>query len=123
MSPKSDQDFTQRRNELINSANQIFDKMRKIVEDEGRQGQPLSVRDIAQRAGLEISESTLTQMGVALSAQPMTFLSWDAWFPFRALWAYYWKTNLPSSPAARSWGGPSRAVANVEHLVGSMDMP
>jgi hypothetical protein len=122
MTVKSDQEFLQRRSELINSAHQIFDKMKKIAEEEGKKGQVLSVRDVAHRAGLEITEKDFSELGIPAVAQPLTFLSWDSWFPFRALWAHYWRVHLPSSPAARSFGARA-GTADLQQFIGSMDMP
>jgi hypothetical protein len=77
-------------------ANEIFDKMRVLVEEEIKNKTPeLKVVDIARKAGLEIDERVLDELQVDRVIQVHPFLPWHVWWPWRPLWCYWWHRFHP----------------------------
>ena len=77
-------------------ANDIFDKMRIVVEEEVTKKTPeLNVVDIARRAGLELDEKILDELQVDRVIQVHPWLPWHVWWPWRPLWCYWWRRFHP----------------------------
>lgn len=84
------QDETLRR--AMAEANEIFDRMRNLVEEQVRQGaEEIDVLQVTREAGLEIDERALSELQIPSSIPVLRFLPVLSWFPWCPLWCLWWR--------------------------------
>jgi hypothetical protein len=77
-------------------ANEIFDRMRALVEEQVEQGAAeLNVLDVAQRAGLEVNAGTLSELQIPSTIPVIRFLPYHVWWPWRPFWCWLWRLRWP----------------------------
>jgi hypothetical protein len=73
-------------------ANEVFDRLRNLVEEQVRQGaEEIGVLEVAREAGLELDERTLAELQIPPSIPVLRFLPWFNWFPWCPLWCLWWR--------------------------------
>lgn len=103
-----------KRSRLIDEANKIFDKMKKLTEEQVAKGaKTLNLVEIINQAGLKVDEALLTHLEIPVQFIPIPFVGWENYFPWKPLWSYYWGLHYPGSFAARAY--ITSASAGVTH--------
>ena len=99
---------------IADEANQIFDKIRKLCDDQvGKGTKVLDVVKIVSEAGLKVDAGVLSQLAVPAEFIPHPFLGWAEYFPWKPLWSYYWGLKFPGSFASRAFL-PEVGVASAQ---------
>jgi hypothetical protein len=84
------QDETLRR--ATAEANEIFDRIRNLVEEQVRQGaEEIDVLQVTRESGLEIDDRTLTELQIPPTIPVLRFVPWFSWFPWCPLWCWWWR--------------------------------
>jgi hypothetical protein len=77
-------------------ANEIFERMRAVVEERIEQGQQeLSILEVARESGLEVDERHLSELQLPDSVPVNRILPWYDWFPVRPFWCWWWHSSYP----------------------------
>ena len=85
-------------------ANEIFDRMRELVEREvGRGAQELDVISVAREAGLELDEQTISELQIPQFVPVVRFVPWHHWYPWRPIWCWWWRYRYPYYRCCPYW--------------------
>jgi hypothetical protein len=80
----------------VAEANEIFGRMRELVEERVRGGSTeIPVTEVATAAGLEIDERILSELQIPELVPVHGFLPWHLWWPWRPLWCWWWRIHYP----------------------------
>ena len=102
---------------IADDANQIFDKMRKLCDDQVAKGaKVLDVVKIVNDAGLKVDAGVLSQLAIPAEFIPHPFVGWAEYFPWKPLWSYYWGLTFPGSFASRAFL-PAVGTASAHSVV------
>jgi hypothetical protein len=101
---ESDPERYQRRLELDQQANTIFERLGQEIQKSVSDGaRDLDVMEVAKAAGLDLPAEALQTLGLPQRWITHPFLPWYAWFPWQSLWLYHWSVADPESPAAEEY--------------------
>ncbi|WP_042689702.1 hypothetical protein [Azospirillum sp. B506] len=113
-------DYFSRRAKALKSVNDTFSKLKSAVEAEVAAGATsLEVAEVAQKVGISIAERDLGALGIPPVVDVLTFVPWNVWFPWQALYDHYLGEVLPASPAVAS----KRAAAAGRTLAAAVSVP
>jgi hypothetical protein len=85
-------------------ANEIFDRMRGMVEEAVAGGATqLDVAEIARNSGLELDEKILDELQVDRIIPVLPWLPWYYWWPWRPLWCWWWHRYYPWYRCCHWW--------------------
>jgi hypothetical protein len=77
-------------------ANEIFDRMRALVEEQVERGAAeLDVLEVSRQAGLEIDDNTLSELQLPRTVPVVRFVPYFIWWPWRPLWCWWWHLRWP----------------------------
>jgi len=77
-------------------ANEIFQKMQSVVEEQAKEGvTELDVLEVTRAAGLELDDGALRELQVPRVVLVHPFIPWHVWFPWRPFWCWWWRFRYP----------------------------
>lgn len=88
---------------IEDDANALFDRLRAICDREEKKGTgELDVLAGLHEAGLMVTDGLLDELGIPMKLR-IEQSAWQDWFPWRALYSYYWSQRDPSALASRAF--------------------
>ena len=77
-------------------ANEIFDRMRQVVEEAVKEGATeLDVAEVGRKVGFEIDRKTLDELRIDPVILVHPWIPWHIWWPWRPLWCWWWHRYHP----------------------------
>jgi len=85
-------------------ANEIFERMRQLVERHVDQGaSEINVVEVARESGLELDGRVLSELQVPEVIVVNRFLPWHLWFCWRPIWCWWWNYRYPYYRCCPYW--------------------